>query len=105
MEEEEAEEALGVEVAVVGMIAIAADLTVAAAAFVAGTVVGLLLPQPPWLLPDWTALPEVEKRPPDRPGVVGDFVGSVASSLVAIDPVNYQHKLTQNKKILKMIKI
>lgn len=69
------------------MIAIAVDLTVAAAAFVAGTVAGLLPPQPLWLLPDWTALPEVEKRPPDRPGVVGGFVGSVASILVAIDPL------------------
>lgn len=101
MGEEEVEEALGVEVAVAGMIAIAVDLTVAAAAFVAGTVAGLLPPQPLWLLPDWTALPEVEKRPPDRPGVVGGFVGSVASSLVAIDPVNDEHKCEEPGKFVK----
>lgn len=82
---EGAEEALAVEAAVAGMTVIAADLTVAAA-FVAGTVAGLLPLQPLWRLPAWTALPEVEIRPPDRPGVVEGFVGSVASTLVAKDP-------------------
>lgn len=103
MGEEEVEEALGVGVAVVVMIAIAVDLTVAvaAAAFDAGTVAGLLPPQPLWLLPDWTALPEVEKRPPDRPGVVGGFVGSVASSLVAIDPINDKDKCINRKKYVR----
>lgn len=84
MEEEGVEEALGVEAAVVGMTVIAADLTVAG--FVAETAVGLLPLQLLWQLPEWTALPEVEKRPPDRPGVVGGFVGFAALSLVVRDP-------------------
>lgn len=79
-EEEEAEEALGVEV-VAEMTVVAAD--VIAVESVAGTAAGLLPLQQLWLqLPEMTALPEVENWPPGWPEAEGSE-DCAASSLVA----------------------